>query len=165
MISIVLSAICITACLKWGAWKRWREFYPTILYLIAGNLVYCFVFRNYMLWDYNSFIGETYVDLINIFLIYPPAVILYLTYFPKGKWKQAGYALGWAAAGTVIEIIAFITGGIVYWHGWNIFYSFLLLLGLFIFIRLHYKNPLVIWPVSFLCGLAVALIFGLPPPE
>jgi hypothetical protein len=165
MIAIILSAASIAACIKWGAWKRWREFYPTILYLIIGNLTYSFVFTGYWLWSYHNFLGHIITGLINKFLIYPPVVILFLTHYPAGKWKQAGYILAWAAGGTLIEAVSFLIGDINYHHGWNLFFSFLLFFGAFIFIRLHNKKPFIVWPVSLLCGIATALIFGLPPLE
>jgi hypothetical protein len=164
MISIILSAAAIAACLKWGAWKRWREFYPTILYVITGNLVFCFVFRNYLLWSYNSFLGETYIGLINIFLIYPPVVILYLTHYPEEKLKQLFYILGWTAAGSLVEAITLFTGGITYHHGWNMLWSALIFLGMLILLRLHYKKSLAVWPISLLCGIAASIIFALPFP-
>lgn len=164
MLVIILSALLAGACFKWGAWKRWREFYPTILYIIVGNLAYSFVFCEYFLWGYNSFMGQTYTGLIVNFLIYPPMVILFLTHYPEGKLKQILYILGWSASGTLIEFVAFLTDGIYYQNGWCIWWSSALFVGTFILLRVHHKRPLIVWPVSLASGIAVALIWGLPLP-
>lgn len=165
MIVIILTVVLIAACWKWGAWRKWREFYPTILYVIIGNLAYDFVFSDWTLWVYRSFMGATYVGLINDFLIYPSGVMLFLTHYPEGKWKQVGYILVWTVSSTLIEYISILLGGLEYFHGWSLLWSFLLFLGMFALIRLHYKKPLFVWPISLICGVAAALIFGLPPLE
>ena len=163
MIVIILTAALIAACWKWGAWRRWREFYPTVLYVIIGNLAYDFVFSDWRLWLYNSFLGATFVGLIINFLIYPSGVMLFLAHYPERKWKQAGYIFACAVFCTLIEYVSILTGGLLYFHGWNILSSLLLFLGMFALIRFHYKKPLFAWLVSLACGIAVALIFSLPP--
>jgi len=57
----------------------------------------------------------------------PFGVILYLTHYPEGAFKQALYIIGWAALNTALEYIACLLGGIYYDHGWNLPWSFALL--------------------------------------
>ncbi len=164
MIEIALSVLSLAACYKWGAWRRWREFYPSILYLISGNLAYNYVFHEFLLWEYKSFFGHTFTGLIINFIIYPPVVILYLANYPQTRVKQALYILAFSAAGTLIEAAALITGGIYYENGWTIIWSFVLFIGLFALVRLHYKRPLLVWPISLALGVMFAIIFRLPYP-
>lgn len=164
MLIVVLSVLSLTTCYKWGAWKRWREFYPTILYVIIGDLTYNYVFHDYPLWAYDTILGGVLSCLIIYFIIYPPVTILFLTHYPLSRKKQALYILAWAAGGTLIETGALLADGINYYRGWNLFWSFTLFVGLFSFARLHYKRPLLTWAISFLCGIAISLIFGLPFP-
>lgn len=165
MFVFALVVIYAAACFKWGAWRRWREFYPTILYLIIANLTYAYVFYGHRLWVFNSFMGDSMTCLIIKDFIYPFAVILFLTHYPQRKFLQALYILGWAAANTFIEYIAFVLGGIYYEHGWSLSWSFLLLCIAFALIRLHYIKPFFVWLPSLACGIAAALIFGLPYPR
>ena len=160
---ILLMVGYMAACFKWGAWRRWRDFYGTILYVIIGDLAYQFVFCNYRLWTYTGILGHTYTALIISFLIFPPAIILYLTHFPSGFLKQSLYVIIWAVVNTFIEIIACLLNGLRYENNWSIFWSLLLFLIAFILIWAHYRKPLLVWPLSLGCGIACAFIFGLPP--
>ncbi len=160
---ILLAAGYAAACFKWGAWRRWRDFYNTILYVIIGDLAYQFVFCDHRLWTYTGPLGHTYTALIITFIVFPPAIILYLTHFPSGFLKQAFYITIWAALNTFFELVAYVINGLRYENGWNLFWSFMLFFIAFILIRIHYIKPLLIWPISLACGIACALIFGLPP--
>lgn len=159
----LLAAGYIAACFKWGVWRRWRDFYNTVLYVIIGDLAYQFVFNDYRLWTYPGVLGHTYTALIITFIIFPPAIILYLTHFPSGFLKQVLYIIIWAVVNTLIELAACIMNGLRYEHGWTLYWSFILFFIAFILIRAHHLRPLLVWPVSLACGVVCALIFGLPP--
>jgi hypothetical protein len=123
------------------------------------------MFYEYQLWTFDSFMGDSFTCLLIKDLIYPPAVILFLTHYPEGAVKRIVYISGWAAAGTLLEFIAFLLSGIYYDHGWNIWWSFALLVIAFALVRLHYRKPLLVWLPSLACGIAVSFIFGLPFPR
>jgi len=150
------------ACYKWGDWRRWRDFYGTILYVIIGDLTYQFVFSDYRLWIYTGFLGHTYTALIIAFLVFPPAVILYLRRFPSGFFKRALYITVWAFVNTLIEKFACMTNGLRYENGWSILSSFILFVIAFFLIWLHYKKPLLTWLLSLICGIACTIIFAIP---
>jgi hypothetical protein len=165
MFVIALTVAYAAACWKWGAWRRWREFYPSILYMVVANLTYAFVFYEYRLWIFSSFMGDTITCLVIKDLAYPSAVILFLTHYPEGAIKQLLYILGWAVVNTGLEYVALILGGIYYEHGWTLLWSFVLIVIAFALVRLHQKKPLLVWIPSIVCGAAFALIFGLPYPR
>jgi len=165
MYVFALVAAYAAACFKWGAWKRWREFYPTILYMIIANLTYAVIFFEHRLWIFVSFMGDSMICLVMKFLIYPSAVILFLTHYPRGAFRQLLYITFWAAANTLLEYVAYAFGGIYYDHGWNLLWSFVLLEIAFALVRLHHKRPLLAWLPSVALGAATALIFGLPYPR
>lgn len=149
------------ACFKWGAWRRWREYYPTILYAIIGDFAYNFVFHDHTLWLYDGIFSHTTADVIAAFLLFPSIIILFLTHWPKGWVRQGLYVLAWAAVNALFEYISVVLGLFSYDHGWGVLWSFGLLVGAFIMARVHYRKPLIAWPVSFALGLATALAFGL----
>jgi hypothetical protein len=162
MITIILTVLCAIVCFKWGAWRRWREYYPTILYVIIGDMAYNFVFHDHTLWLYDGVFNHTTSDIIAAFLMFPSVVILYLTRWPKRIVTQALYILAWAAFNTLFEYISVVLGVFEYDHGWGILWSFGLLVIAFIMMRLHYRKPLVAWPISAVLALLTALAFGLP---
>jgi hypothetical protein len=159
---LLLAAGYGIACYKWGAWRQWREYYATILYVIIGDLAYQFVFCDYRLWMYTGILGNCFTSLIITFIVFPPAVILYLSHYPAGFLKQALYILAWTVGNTMIEAIALVTHGLRYDHQWSLIWSFLLFLIAFILIRAHYKKPLVVWPISLACGIVCCFLFRIP---
>ena len=44
----------LVAAIKWGDWRRWRDFYPTILFFIVGDLLKNFLLYNHWLWTYKE---------------------------------------------------------------------------------------------------------------
>ncbi len=162
MVSITLALVYAAACFKWGAWRRWREYYPTILYAIIGDLAYNFVFHDHTLWLYDSFFNHTTMDMIAAFFLFPTIVILYLTYWPSTPVKKVLYVLAWAAVNTLCEYVSVQLDMFKYDHGWSVLWSFVLLVGAFVMMRVHYKKPLLAWPISMVLGFATAFIFRLP---
>ncbi|MHB1314347.1 MAG: CBO0543 family protein [Christensenellales bacterium] len=162
MISISIAVLLALACWKLGAYKRWQEFYPTILYVIIGDLAYNFLFYNYSLWLYKGFINHTFSDMLYAFFVFPSVLILFLTHWPATRLKQAGYVLLWSAGLFLGETVCHLSGGFLYKNGWNAFYSFgVYFIGLLL-AKLHTRHPLVVWPVSGLLALLTALLFELP---
>lgn len=46
MYRIMMGAIFIITCWKWGDWKNWKLYYPTIQFLIIGDLKANFLLYN-----------------------------------------------------------------------------------------------------------------------
>lgn len=114
-----------------------------------------------MLWEYRKLVSHTFGDYFNAFFI-APFVILYLSHFPVKSIYKAPYVLCWACACTLYEYFSNILGFIIYDNGWNIFWSFGFYCFVFPMIRLHYKKPLIAWPLSFGFALAMLIIFKVP---
>lgn len=147
----------IAVCWKWGDWRHWEKYYPTVLYMLIGDFTVDLLMHDTPLWGFGKFIERyQFLDIAAMILMYPGTVLLYLTYYPKSIGKQAAYILLWVGIYTVIELISYLTNQFNYYHGWNIWYSVLFNLGMFPLLALHYKKPLVVWPISVaLCFLVV----------
>lgn len=139
----------IVVCWKWGDWRHWEKYYPTILYLMIGDSVSDLLLFDHGLWAYGTFV-EKYpaLDICIMVLLYPSTVILFFTFYPKVKIKQVGYILLWVGIYTAMEFIAGKTKGFCYHNGWNIWYSLLFNMFMFPLLRLHFKKPLLVWPLS-----------------
>ena len=74
---------------------------------------------------------------------------MYLTFYPHGLLWQVPYLLLWVLASAIIETISFYLGFISYQNGWSIWWSGIFYFIMFIVIRLHHKNPLLAWLISF----------------
>lgn len=43
MFRIILVLVFVIIAWKWGDWKNWKLYYPTILFMILGDFVYIFL--------------------------------------------------------------------------------------------------------------------------
>jgi hypothetical protein len=160
---IFVIPIFIFICWKWGDWKNWRKYYPTILYIILIDFLNNFLTANYPLWEYDRVLNHhTFNDILVAFTIYPCTVLIYLPYYPKKILKQAGYIAFWILIYTSIEIAANEIGTFSYHNGWNIWWTIGFNISMFIMLKLHYEKPLLIWPVSLVLMTMTYYIFKLP---
>lgn len=153
----------IAVCWKWGDWRNWRLYYPTILYLMVGNLVCDYLLHGRQMWGFGKFIDAYPVlSLAVMLLLYPATVILYLTFLPKPAGRQALYVLLWVGIYTAIEMLAYLTGGFCYHSCWNIWLSLAFNAIMFPLLLLHYKKPLLVWPLSAAICFLFLWWFGIP---
>ena len=159
----IFGIIGIIACWRLGDWRNWKLYYPTILYLLIGDLVADYVLLCRPLFTFGKFI-ESYpvADIAVMLLLYPGTVILYLAHYPKERMKQALYILLWIAIYVAAELIARVTGGYSHYNGWNIWYSILVDTGMFPLLALHHKKPLLVWPISAVLCFALLWWFRIP---
>lgn len=162
----IISAIGIGICWKWGNWRNWREYYPTILFVFLANLAYVLLTDDKPLWTFGMLSYRyPFVNLIIMVLLYPGTVILYLTFYPKAWQKQIVYILLWVVIYLAVEVAAYFTRGFEYFNGWTVYYSFIFNLIMFPLIRLHYKKPLLAWPISAILAIIVIWWFRIPLSE
>ncbi|WP_423800878.1 CBO0543 family protein [Neobacillus sp. SAB-20_R2A] len=143
-------------------WKRWREFYPTVQFYIICNLLYNFLFYQHTLWRYKAvtlpWLNHTLIEITFSLFIVPIVLFIYLQYFPKGKKKYV-YLGFWVTYFSVIELIFEKKGLFVYENGWNLWWSILFNLITFTIIRVHHKNPITAFIISFPIIVVLLLLF------
>ena len=159
----ITGVLGILACWKYGDWRHWRQYYPTILYVLIGDFVSDFLLCNKPLFSFGDFVQQRPVlDIAIMMLLYPCTVILYLSFYPNTLKKRILYILLWTGIFIAIEIVALLTGGCSYYNGWNIWYSVLLDLIMFTMLALHYEKPLLVWPISAALAFLVLWWFRIP---
>ncbi|TVY06890.1 CBO0543 family protein [Paenibacillus cremeus] len=167
---ILIQVLLALIARRWGDWIHWRNYYPTILFLIIGDLLYNFVNYNYSLWTFHPdriediiYRNHTLITL-GIYLIgYPSLVLLYLGNYPETKKnKQFLYVTAWVLLFSMIEAIShFLVKGITYSNGWSYWWSLLFFIFVFIILRVHYLRPLLAWTISIVVIL-LWICFGVP---
>lgn len=161
----VLAALLLILCAATKKWKHWKEYYSTILYLYIGDLTCTLLLFKKPLWLIDHVLFKYLILYVSITAwLYTGTVILFLSYYPFAKpmQKRLSYFSLWVALYTVTELIAYLTGDFLYFHGWNIFISLLFNVTMFCLVRLHYKKPLLAWPISLAFALSVLLVFKIP---
>ncbi|CAM4355570.1 hypothetical protein L1N85_15110 [Paenibacillus alkaliterrae] len=166
----VYNALFLYAGIKWGDWRRWRDYYPTILFFICGDLLMNFLLYNYSMWTYQeTFFGEqilrnhTFISLMIMFIVYPSTILIYLGRFPQGRWKQALWVAFWTLLYSSMEYINLHYLHLIKHHnGWEMWWSVFFNVFMFLIIKIHYKHPLLAWGISIIMILFLWFMFDIP---
>jgi len=147
---IIISMIFIGLCCKWGDWKNWRIYYPTIIFYIIVAITSHIITVNKPLWVIHNFFN---IDILaNYFIsgfIAPSIIILFLYNYPNQKIKQIAHIIFFVFIPSLIEYIGYLRKTITYHNGWSFVWTVILYIGMFSMIRLHYKKPLLTWLIFF----------------
>ena len=159
----IAGVLADVAAYKWGDRKNWRQYYPTILFVIMGNMTSELLAYRTPLWEYGDVFGDYMIMMIGLMvLMFPGMVILFLSRYPQRPARQALYVLAWAAGFTLLEYLSMRGQLFLHHRGWNIWYTLAHNLVMFPLMRLHYKKPLLAWAASFAVAFLVLLHFKLP---
>jgi hypothetical protein len=166
----IFNALFLIAGWKWGDWKRWRAYYPTILFFICGDLLKNFLLYNYPMWTYEeSILGEsilsnhTFISLMIMFVVYPSTILIYLGRFPNTKGKQFFWYSLWVFIYSLTEYINYRYLSLIHHHnGWTIGWSILFNMIMFFMFWVHHKNPLVALAISAIWVIFLWNVFDVP---
>jgi hypothetical protein len=156
-VNAIYGILWLGALLKWGDWRNWRLYYPTILFYLLGDLLYQYLLSDhYPMWKYSpqgldDTIGLTHshVSLSIMAIKYPATVLIYLSKFPKANLvKQALFIAFWVLIFAVNESIDIKAGLIQYYNGWGFHWSLFFNLVMFLLLKLHHHRPLAAWLLS-----------------
>lgn len=167
MFIIIVTLIFVILAWKWGDWRNWKLYYSTIIFMILGDFIYLFLTFQKPLWTMESTIlGRTFTNLLIAFFIYPSFVLLYLSNFPKENLeKKVFYISAFTLFFTAFEYIFIKFDSISYYNSWNLWWTFLFDIMLFILLRVHYKKPLLGIFFAVVVGTCIMLIFKIPLPR
>lgn len=167
---ILLLLLFILAGWKWGDWKNWRQYYPSILFFILGDLLYNYLLYNHTMWQFHTSFDQfvlpnhTLISIAVAFISFPVKVLIYLGHFPenKSKFTQFMYIFAWVLFFTLFEFGALSLGILSHHNGWNLFTTFLFYFVIFVMLRLHQNRPLLAWIASFGVILFLCIYFDVP---
>jgi hypothetical protein len=161
--NIIIAVLFIAASIKWGDWKNWQQYYPTVLFFTAGNLVYVILTYNYPLWEFESPIFKcTVSNLLAGLVAYPSATMLYLSGMPTGIPKKVLWMISWVFLYSTIEIVSYWLGFFSYHNNWNICWSVLFNCSMFPLLWLHYKKPPLALLSAIIIAVFVTIYFRIP---
>ncbi len=144
MFHVVVAFLSVLACLKWGDWRNWRLYYPTILYFFFVELAYNVLTNEKPLWLYNSSaLNHTLTELLTSLVIFPCTILIYLPLVSRKFISQLLYTLLGIFIYSVVEYLSYLMGYFSYLNGWNIFFSILFNCVMFPILCIHHKKPLI----------------------
>lgn len=161
---IIISLISVLAVWKWGDWRNWNKYYPTILFYISGDLFYHLLAHDKLLWNTESpFLKSTIADILNNFVVFPTTILLFLPNFPQSKYtNQVLYILMWVLIYSLWEFIGHYLGYFSYDNGWGFGWSVLFNVIMFPLLLLHHKRPLYAILGAIIVAFAILQYFDIP---
>lgn len=163
--------IWLLACWKWGDWKNWQKYYSTLLFFIVGDFIYLYLLSDlYPMWRYtpqgmdkNIGLTNTHVSLSIMFIKYTTTIFIYLSKFPNSsKMKQVLYMAFWVLLYTLNEIMDLFFHLMKHYNGWNLGYSILFNVVMFVILRVHHSKPPIAWGLSILFIIFLWNLFDVP---
>lgn len=79
----LLTIIVLAITWKWGDWKHWKKYYPTILFWALGNFIYLYLTSHKPLWEFTTIIPTPLAEILMSLVIFPCVCLLFLPYFPN----------------------------------------------------------------------------------
>lgn len=140
----------IFAAWKWSDWRNWKNYLPTMQYIVIGALLYEYLTDGQKMWVFQGDIpdSQTVTALIHQFFTMPLTVLIFLSNFPKTLGKQCYRISKWIGLYAAVEIIMLLTGRITYDNGWTLWHSIGFDIMMFPMLRLHHSRPLLAYLIS-----------------
>lgn len=151
---------------KFGNWREWRKYQPTLLYICALNLLYNFLAANYDLWKYipDFYSNHSITEVINSVILLPAIALIFLSHYPEGQGskKITAYYLKWIIYSVLIESVYVYFEKITFHNGYAFWMEPFFYFLMYTFIRLHHTQPILTY---FLTALVVlGFIYGFDVP-
>lgn len=163
MLFIAFGLVSLLACWKWGDWRNWRQYYPTILYFMMGSLVYDFLAYNKPLWLYDGIFGKyPFLNIAAMVVTYPITVILFLMNFPVRFHRAVLRIVLWTALYAAVELLSMELLDFRHLNGWSMFYTLVFDLLMFTLLRLHHTRPLLALFISEVLAVLMLWWFRIP---
>ncbi|MFE8699657.1 CBO0543 family protein [Cytobacillus sp. FJAT-54145] len=155
---------------KYGNWKDFSRYYPSLLFFIIGDLLYQFLLFDHTMWKFKplGFIDEglqlnhSLIALGKMAIQYPVTLSIFLGRLSSEKSKQILSIFLWTGIYGITECIAHTTGIMTYHHGWNYGWDLVFNVIMFSMLLLHYKKPYVAWLLVLPTIIGFWWIFDVP---
>lgn len=160
-VAVVLSIIL------WGifshSFKDVRKYYKSMVYVSSFNGIYYYLCQRHLVWEFiPSGIHWMIIRLIHVFIVTPVITLIFLSKLPSELNRQIVYLIKWVIIASIVEYLAYKKKLILYAHGWNIFWSGLIYLKMFVCSYLFTKRPVTTLYLSFCCCVFFVVKFKVP---
>ena len=163
MYFIFLATVSVAICYKFGDWRNWKNYYPTILFFILSNVTCILFVYNNPLWFYESkILNHTFSDLFICITVYPSTVMLFIPHLPSKTTKILLHISIYVAIYISAELIGMKLGYFTHHNGWNMWYSLIFDYLLFAMLILHYKKPIYAWIIALISPHILFFIMKIP---
>ncbi|WHY03078.1 CBO0543 family protein [Neobacillus sp. DY30] len=165
-----MNGLFLIAGLKWGDWRNWSKYHSTILFFWFGDLLYNFLCKDYLMWEYketmfgqNILPNHLTISLLIMFVAYPATVLIFLGNLPDKTMKKVLWLLFWVALFSLVEYINLRYLDLIeHHHQWTMAWSVFFNLIVFFILLLHNKHPIAALIISIPIILFFVMFFDVP---
>ncbi|MCA1059409.1 hypothetical protein LCL96_10690 [Rossellomorea aquimaris] len=169
MILIFLLAYAILGW-RFGNWKDFLSYYPTLLFFIIGDLLSQFLLYDYSMWEFRTvtpiddslYLNHTIISLSKMVIQYTVTIAIFIGRLPNSNFLKLCWIILWTGIYGVTEGLSHVLGMMTYHHGWGFSWDILFNLMMFTVLIVHHKNPILGWLISFPIILFLFLYFDVP---
>ncbi|WP_321166471.1 CBO0543 family protein [Paenibacillus sp. Soil766] len=162
---VVIALFTIYSVWRWADWKNWYKYHSTMLFIMAGGLLYEYLTKDFHLWVFHpDFLYNHRITVIVYAVITMPlSVLLFLSSYPTTtKLKELVYLFKWVFIYSIVELALQIFGRISYDNGWTFWHSVMFDVMMFPMLRLHHIKPLRAYLLSLIIIVVLMWYFKVP---
>ncbi|WP_138419651.1 CBO0543 family protein [Aquibacillus sediminis] len=139
------------------------KYYKNMAYVGSFNAIYYLLCRRHLVWDFApNGIHWLVIRFIYTLIITPLIVLIFLSKMPRERVRQVSYIIRWTIIASIVEYVAHKKKLILYSHGWNIYWSGLIYVKMFVCSHLFSKRPLITLALSTVSTAFYILKFKVP---
>lgn len=158
-IILILSIIWLSR----NSWSDIPKYYKSLFYASSFNALYYLLCRRHLVWEFTPIgIGWRFIRFVHVIIITPLLVLTFLSKFPNSLFKQVIYTVKWVLTASAVEYFLNKQNLIIYAHGWNIFWTGLMYIMMFMSSLLFIKRPLITLFLSFCTTVFFTIKFKVP---
>ncbi len=158
---LLLFIICLN--IFKGTWREIPQYKRGLLYISFLNSMYYYLCKRSLLWEFRpEGVRWELLRIVHIFIISPSIVLLFISDLPKSIPKKIVHLLKWVIYCSVTEYIILKLNMIRFKYGWNIYWSGLVYLKIFVYGYLYNKRPLLTFILSLFSAIFFTAKFKIP---
>ncbi len=141
-ILLILCIVLLNICK--GTWRELPKYSKSLAYASLVNTIYYYLCRRHLLWEFIPIgINWNILRVFHVIIVTPLLVLLFLSDFPKGLIKQIKHLATYVLMSSIGEYFLNQKKFIQYKHGWNIFWSSIIYVKMYLYSFLIIKRPLL----------------------
>lgn len=141
-IILVLSIIVLTILSK--SWRDIPKYLKNMVFVSSFNGLYYLLCRRHLVWEFiPNGINWFLIRVAHSMIVTPLLVLVFLSTMPRTLFKKIFHFIRWIIMSSAIEHLIHKKRLILYGHGWNIFWSGVLYLLMFMFSHLFTKRSIL----------------------
>ena len=149
--------------IKTGAWRNISKYYKNLLYVIFMNCIYYYFCKRHLLWEFNVKKSNwRLLRVVHIFIVTPLLTLLNLSYFPKTIPDMILHLFKAVSISLILEIFALKYKLIRFKHDWNLFWSGVIYLKMYLYSYIFTRNAVLTWILSFASLIMFIIKFKIP---